>query len=166
MDPQSFDSLVRSLAAPKSRRGLLGTLAALGAGLLGAHATDAQQVTQAQCGNVICGSNPGVCNPGCVCCTYSNGNSRCLPPTKCTAPGTVATTTTTAAPLLGLGAVCTTTDQCDQAGGQTTCKAAMCDIEGPPICCRVQGAPCTADCDCCEETSVCISLGGGPVVCH
>ncbi len=97
MDPRRFDSLARSIAAPKTRRGLLGTLAAFGAGLGGARAGDAQ-VSQAQCGNKVCASNPGVCTGGCVCCAYSNGNSRCLPPTKCTAPGTVATTTTTLPP--------------------------------------------------------------------
>ncbi len=97
VEPRRFDSLTRSLASPKTRRGLLGSLTALGAGLLGAQVADAQ-VTQALCGNVVCGSNPGICNPGCVCCTYSNGNSRCMPPNKCTAPGTVAATTTTPAP--------------------------------------------------------------------
>ena len=53
MDSRRFDSLTRSLAAPKSRRGFLGGLAALGAGLLGARASGAQ-VTQARCGNVVC----------------------------------------------------------------------------------------------------------------
>lgn len=98
MDPRRFDSLTRSLASPKTRRGLLGSLAALGAGLFGARTADAQ-VTQAQCGNKICAANPGVCTNGCVCCVWSNGNSRCTPPGNCT--GTVvagATTTTTQAP--------------------------------------------------------------------
>ena len=53
MDPRSFDALTRTFAAPKTRRGLLGAIAAIGAGLLGAKAADAQ-VTQAQCGNVVC----------------------------------------------------------------------------------------------------------------
>src|SRR5215207_2484900 len=95
MDPSRFDSLSRSLATAKSRRGFLGTLAALGAGLLGARAADAQ-VTQAFCGNVVCRTNPGICKPGCVCCVWSNTNSRCMPPGNCS--GTVATTTTTPAP--------------------------------------------------------------------
>jgi len=95
VDPRRFDALARSLAAPKTRRGLLGTLgrlAALGAGLAGARNVEAQ-VTQTQCGNVTCGTNPGRCAPGCVCCTYANGNNRCMPPAKCT--GTILTTTTT-----------------------------------------------------------------------
>ncbi len=64
MNPRRFDSLTRSLATPKTRRGLLGSLAAVAAGLLGARATDAQ-VTQAQCGNVVCAQQPGqVATPG------------------------------------------------------------------------------------------------------
>ncbi len=94
MNPRRFDALTQSLASATTRRGLLGTLAALGAGLLGARATDAQ-VTQAQCGNVTCKSNPGKCATGCVCCVYPNGNSRCRPPQDCTAPGTPTPTTTT-----------------------------------------------------------------------
>lgn len=86
MDDRRFDSLARSLAAPQTRRALIGALAAFGAGVLGSRAAVAQ-VTQVQCGNKICASNPGVCNPGCVCCVYPNGNSRCRPPGTC-APGT------------------------------------------------------------------------------
>ncbi len=82
MDPRRFDTLARSLAGPKTRRGFLGGLAALGAGLLSGRVTTAQ-VTQMQCGNQVCASNPGGCAPGCVCCVYSNGNSRCRPPGTC-----------------------------------------------------------------------------------
>ncbi len=108
VDPRWFDDLTRLLAAPRSRRGFLGSLAALAAGLLGGRAADAQ-VTQAQCGNVVCAANPGICKPGCVCCVYPNGNSRCRPPQECTAPGTVATTTTTIAPTTTTVAPVTTT---------------------------------------------------------
>jgi hypothetical protein len=94
VDPHSFDLLARSLAAPKSRRGLLGSLAALSAGLLEAGHAGAQ-VSQLSCGNKICASNPGICNDGCVCCVYTNPitgrvfNSRCRPPGTCS-PRTVA----------------------------------------------------------------------------
>jgi hypothetical protein len=123
VDGSRFDTLTRSLAAPKTRRGLLGSLAALGAGLLGARATEQAdaQVSQLSCGNQFCASNPGGCKSGCVCCVYTNPvtnrviNSRCRPPGTC-APGTAVcppgqipdasggcaapttTTTTTAAP--------------------------------------------------------------------
>ena len=134
MDSRRFDSLARALAAQQSatgdqgrqtRRGFLGALAAVGAGLLGAQVTGAQ-VAQAQCGNVSCRNNPGRCNPGCVCCVYGNGNTRCTPPGGCsgtpTCPAgtvvdpvggcvaptttTTTTTTTTAAPSCVPGGGC------------------------------------------------------------
>ena len=107
MDDRRFDALTRSLAAAKTRRGFLGTLAAIGAGLIGAKPADAQQVTQAQCGNKFCASNPGVCTNGCVCCVYPNGNSRCRPPGTCS-PGIEVVGTTTAAPTTTTPAPTTT----------------------------------------------------------
>ena len=72
MDPRSFDRLARSFATPKTRRGLLGAVAALGAGLFGARGAGAQ-VTQTYCGNqAVRQTNPGSCKPGCVCCVYTN----------------------------------------------------------------------------------------------
>ncbi len=100
MDSRRFDALTQSLAAAKTRRGLLGSLAALGAGLLGTRATEAQ-VTQAQCGNVICKTNPGKCNDGCVCCVYSNGNSRCRPPGQCSPGSAVCPAGEEVDPILG-----------------------------------------------------------------
>jgi hypothetical protein len=47
---------------------------------------------------VVCRTNPTVCKPGCVCCVWANGNSRCTPPGNCTGAITSPTTTTTAAP--------------------------------------------------------------------
>ena len=108
MDPQRFDSLARTLAAPKTRRGLLGAAAALVAGLTGRRAVGAQ-VTQAQCGNKVCAANPAVCTNGCVCCVYGNGNSRCRPPGDCT--GTIAGPTT-APPCSPQNGPCTVSDDC------------------------------------------------------
>src|SRR5215207_1334808 len=143
MDPRRFDALARSLAASKTRRGFLGTLAAVGAGLLGSRAA-AAQVTQAFCGNVVCAANPGVCKSGCVCCGYSNGNSRCMPPGNCTgfilgptttttttAPTTPSTTTTvaptttttTVAPTTTTQAPTTTTTQAPTTTTTTSCQA-------------------------------------------
>ena len=102
MDQRRFDSLTRSLAAARTRRGLLGSLAAIGAGLLGTRA-EAQQVTQAYCGNQSCAGNACACKAGCV---SSNGNSRCRSPGTCS-PGTdqtcstTTTTTTTSPPVAG-----------------------------------------------------------------
>lgn len=112
MDPHRFDTLARSLATPKTRRGFLGGLAALGAGLFGASAGGAQ-VSQAHCGNVICRTNPGKCKAGCVCCVFSNGNSRCMPPASCsgviTSPTTTTTTTQAPTPTTTTAAPPTTT---------------------------------------------------------
>jgi hypothetical protein len=88
VDSRRFDSLARSVAGPRTRRGLLGSLAALAAGLTAHRAVDAQ-VTQAQCGNVVCYNRATqavdvACRPGCVCCVFGNGNSRCMPPGNCT----------------------------------------------------------------------------------
>src|SRR5215203_3857605 len=47
VDARRFDALTRSLAAAKTRRGFLGTLATVGAGFFGARTADAQ-VTRAQ----------------------------------------------------------------------------------------------------------------------
>ncbi len=94
MDARSFDRLSRSLAAPTSRRSFLGSLAAIASGFISSRGTDAQ-VSQIQCGNQACASNPGSCASGCVCCAYTNSitgsviNSRCRPPGTCS-PGTVA----------------------------------------------------------------------------
>ena len=88
MDGNRFDALTRMLAERRlSRRAALAGAAGILAA--GAGRNVGAQVSQVQCGNKICAHDPGVCNDGCVCCTYSNGNSRCRPPGTC-APGTVA----------------------------------------------------------------------------
>ena len=155
MDPMRFDSLTRSLATPKTRRGLLGSLAALGAGLLGARAADAQ-VTQAQCGNRVCAANPGVCANGCVCCVYGNGNSRCQPPGNCTGTVVSPTTTTTAAPTTTTTAAPTTT-----AGPTMTAAPGTTTIFCLPFGqgCTPAGLPA-----CCEPLS-CADTGGGSFTC-
>ena len=114
MDPRRFDSLTRSLASATTRRGLLGSLATIGAGLFGARGNASAQVTQVSCGNQFCASNPGGCKPGCVCCVYTNPitgtviNSRCRPPGTCS-PGTQVGGPTTAAPTTTTTTVAPTT---------------------------------------------------------
>ena len=109
---------------PKTRRGILGAMAALAAGLSGRRAADAQ-VTQASCGNVVC-YNRGTqtvnvtCKPGCVCCVFGNGNSRCMPPGSCT--GTIT------CPICQNGQVC-------ESG----------------VCCSLSDGPCTGHDDCCGD---------------
>ena len=157
MDPRRFDSLTRSLAAPRTRRGLLGGLAALGAGLFGSRATGAQ-VTQAQCGNLVCYNRTTqtvdiACAPGCVCCVYLNGNSRCQPAGSCS--GTVVsptTTTTTAAPTTTAGPTTTAAP-----GTTTTTTTIFCLPFGQG--CTPAGLPA-----CCEPLS-CADTGGGSFTC-
>ncbi len=96
MDGNRFDDMSRKLAAGVSRRAAVKAAAAALLGAIGVRRVAGAQVTQATCGNVVCASNPGICKPGCVCCAFSNGNSRCMPPGNCsgTVVGPGATTTT------------------------------------------------------------------------
>ena len=87
MDGNRFDELSRRLATGVSRRAALKGAAAGLLGALGLRTAAGAQVSQAQCGNRTCKNDPAVCNDGCVCCVYPNGNSRCRPPGTCS-PGT------------------------------------------------------------------------------
>jgi len=147
MDDRRFDDLTRRLAHSVSRRTAMkgGVAAVLGA--FGLRGRAAAQVTQAQCGNVTCKNNPGKCNPGCVCCVYGNGNSRCRPPGTCApgqevSPSTTpppATTTTTAAPTTTTTAAPTTTS--------TTSTTSTTPTPGPFIESRaVESTDPTSDC--------------------
>ena len=77
MDRRKFG--FRTLGAVLGALGLVSAKAAV----TEVAAEPAPCTTQACCGNMICASDPGVCKPGCVCCVYSNGNSRCLAPGLC-----------------------------------------------------------------------------------
>ena len=158
MDPRRFDAIARGLAAPKTRRGVLGSLAALGAGFLGARAADAQ-VTQAQCGNVVCASTPGVCKPGCVCCVYANGNSRCRPPGTCSGTVVSPTTTTTPAPTTTTTRAPTTTTTTTTTVAPTTTTTTT-TTAGPT--CAAELERCRVDGDCC---SGCCQDGAAPYRC-
>jgi len=194
VDQRRFDVLTRALAAPRTRRGFLGSLAALTAGLAVGRPTDAQ-VTQAQCGNKVCAANPGVCAPGCVCCVFGNGNSRCVPPGTCT--GTVATptptttpaptaTTTTAAPTTTPPPTPTTTTT--RAPAQGTCAAGAdacaspggnCNFTSGCACAQTTAgetvcrgtfacAACATDADCAPVTGVgsfCVNAAGAGCSC-
>src|SRR5215211_4005023 len=177
MDPRRFDALARSLAASKTRRGFLGTLAAVGAGLLGSRAA-AAQVTQAFCGNVVCVANPGVCKSGCVCCGYSNGNSRCMPPGNCTgvilgptttttttAPTTTSTTTTVAPTTTTTTVAPTTTTQAPTT--TTTTTEPPCVPETDAFACLRQGIECGPTTNNCgQPVANCGPCSGGETCCE
>ena len=88
MDGHRFDDLTRRLGTITTRRAAVRGAAAGLLGLLGLGVRANAQITQAHCGNRRCAYDPGVCNNGCVCCVYGNGNDRCRPPGTC-GPGTV-----------------------------------------------------------------------------
>ena len=165
MDSRRFDEIARSLAAPRTRRGVLGAALALAARLVGARGADAQ-VSQASCGNVICGANPAVCKVGCVCCGYGNGNSRCRPASQCTGSGTIipptdatttavptttTTTTTAAPPTTTTAAPPTTTTTTTSVPPTTTTTSA-------PATTTTTAAPgfCTNDLDCVHLDADCV----------
>lgn len=145
MDGGRFDQLAKGLAAGMPRRRLVKSLAGgVVAGmmaLMGRSGADAEQVTQAYCGNKVCAKDPSVCNDGCVCCAFGNGNSRCMPPSSCRRLG---------------GTGCP--------AGQTTCNGECCDgdcVNGScqSICspnddhCTFISAPCNDDSACaCYDT--------------
>ncbi len=93
MDPTRFDALARSLAAPQTRRSLLGSLAALGAGLaVGARAASAQSCPPGQTANkkgvCACPGGTDACNDGCFALKRDPANcgrcgNACLPGEVC-----------------------------------------------------------------------------------
>lgn len=88
MDAPRFDHLARAFAANVSRRDTLKAAVAGLLAVLGVRNGVGAQVSQAQCGNMTCAKDPGVCNDGCVCCLYRDSrgrvsNSRCRPPGAC-----------------------------------------------------------------------------------
>ena len=84
--PTRFDAMARALPVPEIPPQSLGGLAALAA----RHCRIAGRRCPGHAGAVrqpvLRMHNPGGCNPGCVCCVYPNGNSRCRPPGTCS-PG-------------------------------------------------------------------------------
>ncbi len=170
MDHRSFDSLTRSLASAKTRRGILGSLAAIGAGLAGARAADAQ-VTQAQCGNKTCANNPGKCSDGCVCCVYSNGNSRCRPPGTCGPGAAVCPPGEEVDPILG----CVPIDPCAglvdgaSCGSGLVCSGGQCIGNG--VCptgddvCEGGGTQCGGQIAICGDKTKCVETPEGGSTC-
>jgi hypothetical protein len=177
MDGNRFDDLSRRLAAGVSRRqAVKGAVAGL-LGAIGLRGAADAQVTQVYCGNVVCGSNPGVCKPGCVCCVWSNGNSRCMPPGSCSGTIVTPTTTTTAAPTTTTTTAAPTTTTTTAAPTTTTtttttpaplpngsacsapteCGSANCCQSGTVregLCGVADGGSCGTNNDCCSASCI------------
>lgn len=128
MESERFDAVVRALSAGASRRGVLGFLAAAGAGVLGQRAVVAD----------TCKRNGKPCKKHAQCCS---GN--CVPdPAR-------------SGPLNGTcQPACLARNQaCPPAGGTCCDPGYFCsgnECFGETItCCGTQDAPCLSNCDCC-----------------
>ena len=163
MESRRFDALTRSLAASKTRRGLLGGLAALIAGVRAASAQTScppGQVANSK-GDCSCPAGTDPCPDGCFnkktdfnnCgrCGFvcgegqicQKGECKCPRGASCCPPGQV----------LGPSGVCVAPTSCLPQGGTPNCGPDCCDstlccsniaIAGPGICtcCGSQGEGC------------------------
>ena len=159
MDGTRFDDIAKTLARGTTRRRLLAGLAGGVLGALGLRGAGAQ-VSQAQCGNVVCKTDPGGCAPGCVCCVYSNGNSRCRPPGTCS-PGSVACPADRPRVDPVRGCVqCLDATQCPAPAGAceaVTCTNGVCGVGPAPAgtVCRPAIGPCDVAETCTGSSTVC-----------
>lgn len=130
MDGDRFDQLSRAVAAGVSRRRMLAGVAAAVLGAVGGRRAPgaSAQVTQAQCGNVVCAKDPVRCGDGCVCCGYRNArgnvtNSRCRPAGQCGPGAVLCPPGLTFSPELGRCAACLGDGDC---GAGTICCDGAC----------------------------------------
>lgn len=124
---------------------------------LGAECTSTSQCSQTG-GSVVCASN-GITADGARNCCRNTGGS-CTADIQCCSGifcvngtcGGTASSPTTPAGGLALGAQCTSSDQCTQSGGPTVCANNGYEADGPLNCCRNEGGTCTGvgySADCC-----------------
>jgi hypothetical protein len=124
---------------------------------LGAECTSTSQCSQAG-GSVVCASN-GIAADGARNCCRNTGGA-CTADVQCCASlfcvnntcGGTSSGTTPPSGGLALGAQCTSSEQCTQAGGATVCADNGYDGDGPLNCCRNEGGACTGtdfSADCC-----------------
>src|SRR5687768_9678187 len=145
MDDARFDALTRVLAAPGSRRRVLGVLGA-GIAAVGLRRRSAEAQI---CPNLVCRTEPEVCPPDCPCCVFPNGNNRCLSVTRCARAGGVSFSTceTCGEDPCGFGTFCG-----HNPGTQVDCVCAVTTDETcacfQPIC--GVGEACTTSADCPE----------------
>ena len=188
MDGHRFDSLARAVATGVSRRTLVGGLAAgVATALLGgrgrfAAAQQQQNVpiggqcsafgANAECSQAgtpaggvpaICSDNAaapdgqynccrnagGVCGADAHCC----GNAACI---NGICGGNGISTGS-----IGLGGQCTSTSQCNQAGGAVVCADNGISSTGILTCCRTQGGVCTSGANCCFGQTCINGICGG-----
>lgn len=171
MEGIRFDNLARAVASGASRRAVLKGLAAgIAATLLRAGAPGVARAQNTvplggQCsglgansdcsqagGAVVCSDN-GVLSDGQFNCCRNAGGS-CTADFHCCG-GAVCNNGSCGggggSGGLGLGAECTSTSQCSQAGGSVVCASNGIPGDGARNCCRNTGGACTADIQCCAN---------------
>jgi hypothetical protein len=171
MEGIRFDNLARSAATGTSRRGVLkGLIAGFAATVfrVGAPGVAEAQNTvplggqcsalgaNSECsqagGAVVCSDN-GVNSDGQFNCCRNAGGS-CTADFHCCG-GAVCSNGSCGggggAGGRGLGAECTSTSQCSQAGGSVVCASNGVPGDGARNCCRNTGGACTADIQCCAN---------------
>jgi hypothetical protein len=137
LDATRFDALTRALAAPRSRRHLLGGLAAGALGLAGFRSADARTCSA---GGTICREHANCCSSNCL-PKDRTGRRRCA---ECGSPAQCPSDTCTT-PTCSGGACGTTpaneSGACTDSGGAAgTCQSGTC-VATPP--CEPPGGPCT-----------------------
>jgi hypothetical protein len=171
MDGLRFDNLTRAVATGASRRivlqGLVGALAATLIRIGSPSVARAQNTVPlgGQCsalgansdcsqagGDVVCSDN-GVARDGQFNCCRNAGGA-CTADFHCCG-GAVCVNGSCGggggAGGRGLGAECTSTSQCSQAGGSVVCASNGIPADGARNCCRNTGGSCTADIQCCAN---------------
>ncbi len=177
MDGLRFDNLARTVAAGASRRsvlkGLAAGLAATALRFAGAGIASAQNTVPlgGQCsglgansecsqagGAVVCSDN-GVARDGQFnCCRNAGGactaDFHCCGGAVCVDGSCGGGGERVACRGLGLGAECTATSQCSQAGGSVVCASNGIAADGARNCCRNTGGACTGDIQCCARPAL------------
>ena len=187
MDGQRFDSIARAVASGASRRLVIkGFAAGVAASLAGARwsrLTGAQQLNvpiggqcsafgaNAECSQagtppggiaVICSDNGEAGDGQFNCCRNAGGactaDAHCCGGAACSGGVCGGGTATGSSPL---GAQCTSTSQCSQAGGSVVCGDNGVSTDGSRNCCRNQGGACIAGSNCCSGLACINGTCGG-----
>jgi hypothetical protein len=171
MDGLRFDNLARTVAAGASRRSVLkGLVAGMSAASLRALQPGAARAQNTvplggQCsslgansecsqagGAVVCSDN-GVIRDGQFNCCRNAGGS-CTADFHCCGAAVCVNGACGGGGGgggRGLGAECTSTSQCSQAGGSVVCASNGVSGDGARNCCRNSGGACTSDIQCCAQ---------------
>ncbi|MDQ3411715.1 MAG: hypothetical protein M3509_06295 [Chloroflexota bacterium] len=190
MDGQRFDSLARAVAGGASRRlvirgfaaGVMATIVGVSRGspvgaqqnvplggrcsTFGANSECSQAGTPAGGVAVICSDNGVALDGQFNCCRNAGGvctaDFHCCGSAACQNGTCGGSRAPSAGPGTSpLGANCTSTSQCSQAGGSVVCSDNGISTDGALNCCRSQGGACIAGSNCCSGLACINSVCGG-----